>query len=82
MGGVDCPRGGGGCPDADIVASLQKGQLSMAGLRAMNTFPVEVSYKGLKYAFDVSRTSAAQAPPPCWFLWCAHPQEYNRGEGG
>jgi hypothetical protein len=45
----------------DIIEALQKGQLSMAGLRAMNTFPVEISYKGLKYSFEVSRNSAGRA---------------------
>ena len=41
----------------DLIEALQKGQLSMAGVRSMNNFPVELSFKGEKYAFMVSRTS-------------------------
>ena len=42
---------------AQLIESLEKGQLSVSGVAALNSFPVEISYEGVKYSFKVTRSS-------------------------
>ena len=41
-----------------MVDSLGMGQLGMGTLKSMNSFPLEIAYKDVKYNFQVQRTSA------------------------
>ncbi|KAG5181165.1 acetyl-CoA carboxylase [Tribonema minus] len=42
---------------AEYVQQLEKGQTGLIGLKAINAFPIEISYEGVKYTFSVNRSS-------------------------
>jgi hypothetical protein len=42
----------------EYVSQLEKGQTGLIGLKAINTFPIEISYEGVKYSFQVNRNAA------------------------
>jgi len=43
--------------EAGMIESLGMGQLGMGALKSLNSFPIEIAYKDVKYNFQVQRTS-------------------------
>ncbi|CAM9556080.1 unnamed protein product, partial [Phaeothamnion confervicola] len=42
---------------AAYMEQLAKGQTGLIGLKGINSFPIEISYEGIKYSFQVTRTT-------------------------
>lgn len=40
---------------ASFKENFEKGQLSVQGIEALNTFPIEITYRDVKYEFTVNR---------------------------
>lgn len=44
--------------EREFLSQVEKGQTGLIGLNSINTFPIEISYEGIKYSFQVNKGAA------------------------